>query len=170
MPPCRLLKTRAGSFFATKRFDRLSNGGRLHLHSAAGLLHSNFRIPGEEYETLFRLTEALTRNHKDKVELFRRTCLNVLAHNRDDHLKNFAFLMDSSGNWRLSPLYDFTYNDGPNGWHTLSVAGEGQNPDIQDLRRLAAAVGLSNGPVNETLEQVQEALSRLPRLRKKLRS
>ena len=68
--------------------------------------------------------------------------LNVLEHNRDDHLKNFGFLMDAQGNWSLAPFYDFTYSEGPNGWQTLSVAGAGENPTQTDLDRLAKEIGL----------------------------
>ena len=142
MSPSCLLETAAGAFFATRRFDRTADGGRLHLASAAGLLHADYRVPGEEYEVLFRLCDALTRNHAEKEELFRRVCLNVRLHNRDDHLKNFAFLMDEKGAWRLAPFFDFTRSEGPNGWQTLSVAGEGRNPSEDDLKRLAERVGL----------------------------
>ncbi len=142
MMPSRLIETRAGAFFATKRFDRTDDGGRLHVASAAGLLHADFRTPGDEYALLFRLTDALTHDHSAKEELFRRATLNVLEHNRDDHLKNFAFLMDGKGRWSLAPFYDFTYSEGPNGWQTLSVAGEGANPTQADLDRLAHEVGL----------------------------
>ena len=143
MSESRLIETSAGAFFATRRFDRMADGGRLHLASAAGLLHADFRVPGNEYEVLFRLCDALTRNHAEKEELFRRVCLNVRCHNRDDHLKNFAFLMDGRGVWRLAPFFDFTRSEGPNGWHTLSVAGEGRNPTEDDLKRLAESVGLA---------------------------
>ena len=34
--PSRLIETKAGTFFATKRFDRTNTGGRLHFASAAG--------------------------------------------------------------------------------------------------------------------------------------
>jgi len=61
---------------------------------------------------------------------------------RRHNLKNFAFLMDAQGRWLLAPFYDFTYSEGPNGWQTLSVAGEGRNPTQSDLDRLARAVGL----------------------------
>lgn len=142
MSPSCLIETSVGDFFATKRFDRTSGGGRLHMASAAGLLHADFRVPGDEYELLFKLCDALTRNHADKEELFRRVELNVRCRNRDDHLKNFAFLMDERGAWRLSPFFDFTRSEGPNGWHTLSVAGEGLNPSEEDLKRLAERVGL----------------------------
>ncbi len=166
VPPCRLIDTKAGRFFATRRFDRRRGGRRLHLHSAAGLLHANFRIAGEEYATLFRLADALTRDYMAKKELFRRACLNVLAHNRDDHLKNFAFLMEATGNWRLSPLFDFTFSSGPNGWHTLSVAGEGERPTRKDLLKLAERVELGKADAGDILEQVYSGMAQLPTLGK----
>ena len=142
MMPSRLIETKAGTFFATKRFDRTDAGGRLHFASAAGLLHADDRTPGDEYSLLFKLTDALLHDHSAKEELFRRVTLNVLEHNRDDHLKNFGFLMDAAGRWSLAPFYDFTYSDGPSGWQTLSVAGVGENPTQSDLDRLAKEVGL----------------------------
>ena len=154
--PSRLVVTKAGKFFMTRRFDRSDSGGRIHMASAAGLLHADFRIPGDEYALLFRLTDALTHDQSAKAELFRRACLNVVAHNRDDHLKNFSFLMDEKGRWSLAPFYDFTYAEGPNGWQTLSVSGEGANPGVDDLRRLAKDVGLDRDESELILERVIE--------------
>ena len=155
--PSRLVETRTGRFFMTRRFDRTDGGGRFHMVSAAGLLHADFRIPGDEYALLFRLTDALTHDRSAKVELFRRACLNVVAHNRDDHLKNFSFLMDEKGRWSLAPFYDFTRAEGPNGWQTLSVSGEGANPGADDLRRLAKDVGLETHESEAILERVVES-------------
>ena len=159
--PSRLVETRAGRFFMTRRFDRTDGGGRLHMASAAGLLHADFRIPGDEYALLFRLTDALTHDRSAKQELFRRACLNVVARNRDDHLKNFSFLMDEKGRWSLAPFYDFTYAEGPNGWQTLSVSGEGANPGVDDLRRLAKDVGLESDESEPILDCVIEACRNL---------
>ena len=157
MASSRIVATKAGKFFMTRRFDRTDGGGRIHMASAAGLLHADFRIPGDEYALIFRLTDALTHDHSAKLELFRRACLNIVAHNRDDHLKNFSFLMDERGRWSLSPFYDFTYAEGPNGWQTLSVAGEGANPGVADLRRLAKAVGLETPESEPILDRVIES-------------
>ena len=122
-------------------------------------MHADFRTPGDEYNILFRLTEALTRDYAQKRELFRRVCLNVLASNRDDHLKNFAFLMGPAGVWRLAPLFDFTFNPGPNGWQTLSVAGEGQNPRREHLLKLADQVDLRPRDATEIINQVRGAVA-----------
>lgn len=158
VPEHRLIETAVGRFFAVRRFDRPAPGRRLHLHSAAGLLHADFRTPGDEYEMLFRLTESLVPDHAQRCELFRRACLNVLACNRDDHLKNFAYLMDATGVWRLAPLFDFTFHNGPNGWQTLSVAGEGQNPRAENLVKLADQADLRPREAKAIIEQVRAAI------------
>lgn len=168
VPEHRLIQTDIGRFFAVRRFDRPAPGHRLHLHSAAGLLHADFRTPGDEYDILFRLTEVLTRDYAQKRELFRRVCLNVLACNRDDHLKNFAFLMGPDGTWRLAPLFDFTFNPGPNGWHTLTVAGEGQNPRREHLLKLATQVDLRPRDAAEVINQVRGAVSVFGKLANKI--
>jgi serine/threonine-protein kinase HipA len=162
--PHRLVETKARRFFVTKRFDRVSRGRRIHMHSAAGLLHADFRIPGNEYALLFRLTAALLRNDSAQHELFLRACLNVLLHNRDDHLKNFSFLMDSEGHWSLAPFYDFTFCDGPGGWQTLSVAGEGANPGEADLLRLASQIDLPKSQARDIIDRAKAAQSHLPAL------
>lgn len=169
MPEHRLIQTSIGRFFAVRRFDRPLPGQRLHLHSAAGLLHADFRTPGDEYDMLFRLTDSLTRDYAQKRELFRRACLNVLACNRDDHLKNFAFLMSPDGVWRLAPLFDFTFHTGPNGWQTLSVAGEGRNPSRGHLLKLAGLVDVHPRDAIEIIDQVRGAVAGFGKLARKLK-
>ena len=156
MSPSRLIETAAGRFFATRRFDRTDDGGRVHVASAAGLLQADFRTPGDEYSLLFRVADALTRDYGTKRELFRRVALNVFGHNRDDHLKNFSFLMDADGKWSLAPFYDFTRAEGPNGWQTLSVAGEGADPGADDLRRLADEIALTSADAETAIGIAQE--------------
>lgn len=168
VPERRLIPCGKHRFFATRRFDRPAPRERLHLHSAAGLLHADFRTPGMEYAELFRLTDALTHDYAQKRELFRRACLNVLACNRDDHLKNFAFLMTPGGAWRLSPLFDFTFHPGINGWHTLGIAGEGERPGRQHLMKLSRDVNLAAHDAKAIFEQVRSAVGGFGRLAKKL--
>jgi hypothetical protein len=42
-----------------------------------------------------------------------RMAFNILARNQDDHTRNFAFLMDPTGRWRLAPAYDLAYAYNP---------------------------------------------------------
>ncbi|MFZ9004716.1 MAG: HipA domain-containing protein, partial [Robiginitalea sp.] len=39
----------------------------------------------------------LTKDVREVEKMFRLAVFNVLAHNRDDHAKNFSFLMDNTG-------------------------------------------------------------------------
>ena len=169
VPEHRLIETAKGRFFAARRFDRPAPGQRMHLHSAAGLMHADFRTPGHEYEVLFRITESLTRDYAQKRELFRRACLNVLACNRDDHLKNFSFLMSPDGVWRLAPLFDFTFHTGPAGWQTLTVAGEGQHPRREHLLKLANQVDLRKQDAKEIIDRVRASLGGFEKLSRKLK-
>jgi len=58
-------------------------------------------------------------------EIFRRMVFNVLAHNCDDHVKNFSFMMDQNGIWSLSPAFDICYSyNSTNEWvkgHNMRV-------------------------------------------------
>ncbi|MEK7270137.1 MAG: type II toxin-antitoxin system HipA family toxin, partial [Planctomycetota bacterium] len=113
-PKTRLFETRQKDrFFGARRFDRDGNR-RFHVHTFGNLIQANFRIPSNDYADLLKATSVLTRNHEDMVRVFRRMVFNVASHNRDDHVKNFAFLLDDkTGEWRLSPAYDLTYAAGP---------------------------------------------------------
>jgi serine/threonine-protein kinase HipA len=99
------------------------------MHSAAGLLHSDFRVTSLVYEDLVSFTSALTKDIREVENMFRLAVVNVLAHNRDDHAKNFCFLMDLTGGCKLSPAYDLTFSGGPGGEQSTMVLGEGKIPE-----------------------------------------
>jgi serine/threonine-protein kinase HipA len=145
-------------YFATRRFDR--NGKRrLHGHTACGLLHSDFRMPLLDYEDLIALTEILTRDVREVEKMFRLAVFNVLAHNRDDHGKNFSFLMDETGEWKLSPAYDLTFSSGPRGEQSTIVMGEEKMPSITHLEQLGQVAKIKHQRMAEIIEQTQTALS-----------
>jgi len=161
MPPTRLFETGQGErFFGAKRFDRQGNR-RFHVHTFGNLIQSNFRIPSADYADLLKATSVLTRNQQDVQRAFRRMVFNVLAHNRDDHVKNFAFLLDdASGDWSLSPAYDLFPTPGPGGEHTMTIAGEGKNPTRSHILRLAEQAGVPKRRVTAILDEVQSAVAR----------
>lgn len=145
-------------YFGTKRFDR-QNNRRLHLHTAAGLLHSNFRQPALDYTDLIKLTLFMTRDMSQAEKMFRLAVFNVLSHNRDDHGKNFSFLMDEKGQWTLSPAYDLIYSAGPGGEQSTMVTGEGRNPGQAHLLELAKMASLPAKKAKEIINQCRSALS-----------
>ena len=164
MPDVHLFPSRKGSgYFAVKRFDR-QDGKRLHMHTACGLLHSDFRMPSLDYEDLMALTMNLTKDAREVEKMYRLAVFNVLAHNRDDHAKNFSFLMDASGRWNLSPAYDLTFSSGPNGEQSTMVMGEGRNPDETGLVKLGLEAKLPRNAIDGIVEQTRDALSKWKQL------
>ena len=160
MPPTRLFETSGGErFFGVLRFDRRANH-RYHVHTFGNLVHADFRIPSCDYRQLLEVVKILTRDHSDVVECFRRMVFNVLAHNRDDHVKNFAFRMHHAGQWALAPAYDLMFAPGPGGEHSMTVAGEGRAPQKRHLLELATAVGIDPQESDAILEQVATAVGR----------
>jgi serine/threonine-protein kinase HipA len=160
MPPTRLFETPHGDrFFGVKRFDRAGQR-RFHIHTFGNLIQSNFRIPSADYADLLKVTSLLTRNHQDVLRAFRLMVFNVLAHNRDDHVKNFAFIMDDgTGEWRLSPAYDLLFTPGPGGEHTMTLAGEGKNPGRSQMLRLAEQAGVSKQEFSGIIDQVRAVVA-----------
>ena len=162
MSDTRLLRTGSGEdLFATRRFDR-PEGRRLHMHTVAGILNAEFTAPAVDYENLLRLTRFMTNHQGDVEEMFRRMVFNVLTHNRDDHIKNHAFLMDHRGTWCLSPAYDLSFSDGPGGEHHLSVNGNGRKPGQEDLIVVGQEAEMRKRRVAEIIEQVRHAAHQWP--------
>jgi serine/threonine-protein kinase HipA len=150
-------------YFGVQRFDRAEGNRRRHVHTYANLVHTNFRIPSTDYSDVFKVTWALTRNHGDVLRLFRLMAFNIAAHNRDDHAKNFAFILDDqTGEWSLAPAYDLIYAPGPGGEHTTTVLGEGRQPTREHCLKLAAQVGLKPRAVTPLIDQVNAAINQWP--------
>ncbi len=162
MPETRLFTTEEGNrFFGVERFDRNKNK-RYHSHTFGNLIHSNFRIPSCDYEMLFRIINDLTKNQQDVLKGFRQMVFNVFAHNRDDHVKNFAFIMDQKGEWSLSPAYDLTFSPGPGGEHSMTIDGEGKAPSRENIIRLGEKSGLNKKDLNLIIDEVAQAVTNWP--------
>ena len=153
----RLFKSKKGNyFFGSKRFDRIQNE-KIHLHSAAGLLHDNFRMSTMDYGHLMDCAFTLEKDFNAYAKILRLATFNVLAHNRDDHSKNFSFLMDKTGKWKFAPAYDLTFSNSPYGFHSTTVAGESNNPSLKHLNELAKHFGVKNH--KQIFDEVSQAVS-----------
>ena len=157
MPKTALLEGKHGRYFAVKRFDR-EGDKRIHMHSVAGLTHSDFRFPTLDYDDLLRLTLHLTKDVKELEKVFRLACFNLFSHNGDDHAKNFSFVMDEKGIWRFSPVYDVTFSYGPGGEHSTMYMGEGKNPTKEHLLELGRRHGLKKA--NFIIDEVERAVKK----------
>jgi len=159
MPETRLI-VGAGeqSYFAARRFDR-EGAKRLHVHSASGLLYADIRLPSLDYKDLIALTRFLTRDRREGTAMFTLAVFNVLSHNRDDHARQFSFIMARDGAWRLAPAYDLTFAPGPGGEHSTSVLGHGKAVAREHLVELGKKADLKRGEIDDIIDAVAGAVA-----------
>ena len=139
--------------FGVERFDRMGNQ-RVHTHTLAGLLDIDFRTPSLNYLQYLRCVRMLTQSQVAVEEGFRHAVFNVIFNNKDDHSKNFSFMMDKAGRWSLSPVYDLAYNSGMNGYHQMDVTGEAQHPTRSHLLKLAKQADIKQNKAQAIIDQV----------------
>ncbi len=156
MSRCKLFKGQSGrAYFGTKRFDRVGNK-RLHLHSAAGIMHDNFRLSNIDYGDLMDCAFILEKDVRAYEKILRLAAFNVFAHNRDDHSKNFSFLMDANGIWKAAPAYDLTFSNSAHGMHSTTVARESKDPTKKHLMELGAYYKVKNA--GDIIDEVQAVI------------
>lgn len=141
MSECSLIEENGRAHFLTKRFDRVA-GEKIHMQTLCAIAHYDYRLlRAYSYEQAFNVMRTLRLPYSQAQEMFRRVVFNVIVRNQDDHTKNISFLMDKTGQWRLSPAYDmgFAYNP-EGGWtsqHQMSVNGKFDDINRDDLMELA---------------------------------
>jgi serine/threonine-protein kinase HipA len=167
MADCRLFEEGGRAHFMTRRFDRPDGGGKRHYASLFGLAHLAYAAPGAHshaYEDYFGVIEKLNLAAEAKVEGFRRMVFNVLGCNRDDHTKNFGFLLAEDGRWELAPVFDVSYAHNPQAgkWtatQQMSVAGKREGITRADFIAIGRQCRVATVPkLNTVIDQVAEAL------------
>ena len=139
----------ARAWLAIKRFDWVNNGGgqpcgRLHMHSACGLLDADFRTPSLDYHDLIKASRQLCQAPVAGQLQFRRALFNLFAANQDDHSKNWAFLQQDDGQWSPAPFYDTTFSPHPFNEHATAFGGFGKQPPLKTIQKLAASAGFAS--------------------------
>lgn len=150
------------SAFGIARFD-VERGLRVPVHTLAGLLHANFRLPSAvDYVTFLRATHFLTRSQVEVNKAYARAVFNVVFHNRDDHPKNLSFRLGEDRAWRLAPAYDLTYCEGPGGEHQMDICGEARAVSRDKLRELARKGGVETPFAERCVDEILVQLDALP--------
>lgn len=171
MMECRLYEEGERAHFMTRRFDRPADGGKVHCATLFGMAHKAYSTPGahsHSYEEYVEVIEQLDMPPASKLEAFRRMAFNVLGCNRDDHVKNFGFMMDDAGQWSLAPAYDVTYahNPLPGKWtatQQMSVMGKREHITGDDLIALGRQCSVATRPkLQSAIDQVVQALELWP--------
>ena len=141
MMESQLLEVEGTKHFLTRRFDR-DVTGKLHTQTLAAM-----DPEADSYEKMLAVCRNLHLPETDCRELFRRMVFNILANNTDDHHKNFTFVMNRQGLWRLSPAYDMTYIFDTGGYlpykeHCLTIGGKVNNITREDVIFFASEMGI----------------------------
>ncbi|WP_213195481.1 type II toxin-antitoxin system HipA family toxin [Cloacibacterium caeni] len=141
MMESRLIEENGRVHFMTKRFDR-KDGDKVHSQTLCAIQHYDYaNITSYSYEQVFQTMRQLKLTYAEAEQMYKRMIFNIIARNCDDHTKNFAFLMDKTGKWKLSPAYDicFAYRPG-SVWvsqHNLSINGKRKDFTRKDLLEIA---------------------------------
>ena len=154
--PCRLIEADGKRHFVTQRFDR-DGEHKLHTQTLAALFPE-----ADSYEKLLAVCRKMRLPELTQEEVFRRMVFNILANNTDDHNKNFSFLMDREGKWRLAPAYDLTYifNIGgylPEMTHCLAMRAKLYGHTKDDALTMAKDNGIRRS--ESIIQQVAEAVA-----------
>ena len=167
MSECRLFEEGGRAHFMTRRFDRLNEIRKLHYASLFGISHMAYATPGSHnhaYEDLFETIYKLDLHPECRVEAFRRMAFNVWGCNRDDHSKNFGFMIGNDGAWKLAPAFDIAYahNPAPGKWtafQQMSVLGKRSDISAVDMIQAARNHDVATRPrLKSVLEDVKRAL------------
>lgn len=123
MMPCFLTDIDGKKHFVTERFDRRGSE-KIYSQTLAAISPK-----ADDYMKMCWLADVLSLPQEDKDQMFIRMVFNYVAGVSDDHNKNFSFLMDKTGRWRLSPAYDVMFSantwDNPSAHiHCMGVMGK----------------------------------------------
>lgn len=145
--------------FASKRFDR-HEGLRVPMQSLAAFTGANYQVAGTlDYVNFLRATQMCTNDVREMETAFKRCVFNIAFNNRDDHPKNFAYIMAPDGQWRLAPAYDMTFCEGPGGYHQMDVMGEALAISRTDMLRLAEEAEVPQEIAGRMIDDVCEVAS-----------
>ena len=146
-------------YFGVKRFDRF-NSKKIHMVSACGLLETSHRIPNLDYNQLMKLTFKITNSMEEVKKMYRLMVFNVLAHNRDDHGKNFSYIYDEmEKRYKLSPAYDLTYSFSINNEHATTINGKGRDISVGDMLDVAKKSDVDIKFAKNVIKEIQEKTS-----------
>ena len=157
MMPSSLYVVEGNNHFITKRFDR-DGEKKLFTQTLAAISPD-----ADSYEQLIAVCRRLHLPESDCQQVFRRMVFNILANNTDDHNKNFSFIMNEDGTWRLSPAYDLTYiidNGGflPNEDHCLYIRTKLRSITRDDVIQFARDNGIRrpDAIIRDVVESIKQ--------------
>lgn len=143
----------------SKRFDRNSDGRRIHFASALTLLGLT---DGDNASTGYGYTDIVdfivqhgSNVEQNLEELFRRVVFYIIVGNSDDHFRNHGFLLTRKG-WELSPAYDINptlaYNQ------SLLISRTTSESDLNILLESSGDYMLSTEKAKSIITEIKTAM------------
>jgi serine/threonine-protein kinase HipA len=118
---------------AVKRFDRTSNGKRIHIEDFAQVynIYPHHKYENVNYSNIANMIWILT-GETGLVDFIRRLVFTIITGNGDMHLKNWSFIYKDGRTPELSPAYDLvsTIPYIPNDGLALNL---GESKDIKTI-------------------------------------
>jgi len=154
VPDSRLIQIGNGYHtFLLKRFDRHSSNRRFVASAMTMLGH----VDTEEASYLELAEFIATYGESDHIsddltELFTRVVFNVATANRDDHLRNHAFIRTPAG-WRLAPAFDMNPSFRKDE-HVLSLDLYNHQPDMEVVLSTAGFYRMESSRAEEIIGAV----------------
>ena len=143
--------------FLTKRFDRTSDGQRVHFASAMTMLGF---VDGQEGASYLDIVDFLTTYggnvEADLEELWRRIVFSISVSNTDDHLRNHGFILHPEG-WVLSPAYDINPVETATGL-SLNISDSDNALDFDLVMEVTKYFRLEEERAHQIMEEVTDAV------------
>ena len=143
----------------SERFDRTTEGKRIHFASAMSLLGLDDGAgssTGNGYlDIVDFILQGCTDTRKNLRELYRRVAFNIMYGNTDDHFRNHGFLLTPKG-WTLSPAYDI--NPSAKTHQCLLIDQYTEQSDVNALLSASKNYMLERQEAEEIVEEVRDAV------------
>lgn len=143
----------------SKRFDRNSDGRRIHFDSALtmlGLSDGDNASTGYGYPDIVDfIVQHVSNVEQNLEELFRREAFYIIVGNSDDHFRNHGFLLTRKG-WELSPAYDINPTLADN--QSLLINRSTSQSDLNILLASAGDYMFSSDKAKSIINEVKAAM------------
>ena len=143
----------------SKRFDRTSNGRRIHFASAMTLLGLTDGSDAQTGNGYLDIVDFILQNCCDVEnnlrQLYRRVAFNIAIGNTDDHFRNHGFLLTPRG-WTLSPAYDM--NPTTNEYQSLLITSSTNKSDLSLLLDASEEYMIGKEEAAKIIQEVTDAV------------
>lgn len=163
IPNIYLSKALNGEVFLIERFDRDMENRPYHFASALTMTNiAENEYERFQYRELCDTIKKYSDDHKrDLLKLYKRVCFNIMVNNNDDHLRNYGFMYNNDGTWKLSPHYDVvpaTNSTGGACFLSLSLKG-GKEASRSNLVSSCEIFQLNQKEAEEVFDEMQSIVT-----------